>query len=43
MRWYQRVAYFFRGAFLANTLPRLGVFGHNFQSPFRVTARGRLW
>src|SRR5208283_1870479 len=36
MRWYHNVAYFFGGAFLANTLPHLGngVSGHAFQSPF---------
>jgi hypothetical protein len=36
MRWYHYVAYFFGGAFLANTLPHLGagVSGHAFQSPF---------
>ncbi len=36
MRWYHYVAYFFGGAFLANTLPHLinGVSGHPFQSPF---------
>jgi hypothetical protein len=36
MRWYQYVAYFFGGAFLANTLPHLGngISGHPFQSPF---------
>jgi hypothetical protein len=35
-RWYHYVAYFFAGAFLANTLPHLGngVSGHPFQSPF---------
>jgi hypothetical protein len=34
--WYHDVAYFFGGAFLANTLPLLvqGVSGHPFQSPF---------
>jgi len=36
MRWYHDVAYFFGGAFLANTLPHLGngISGHSFQSPF---------
>ena len=36
MRWYHDVAYFFGGAFLANTLPHLGngISGHAFQSPF---------
>jgi len=36
MRWYHYVAYFFGGAFLANTLPHLlnGVSGNAFQSPF---------
>lgn len=36
MRWYHYVAYFFGGAFLANSLPHLGngVSGHAFQSPF---------
>src|ERR1022692_3874430 len=36
MRWYYYVAYFFGGAFLANTLPHLGngVSGRAFQSPF---------
>jgi hypothetical protein len=36
MRWYHYVAYFFGGAFLANTLPHLGngISGHPFQSPF---------
>ena len=36
MRWYHAVAYFFGGAFLANTLPHLmnGISGHPFQSPF---------
>jgi hypothetical protein len=35
-RWYHYVAYFFGGAFLANTLPHLGngISGHAFQSPF---------
>jgi hypothetical protein len=35
-RWYHYVAYFFGGAFLANTLPHLGngISGHPFQSPF---------
>jgi hypothetical protein len=34
MRWYHYVAYFFGGAFLANTLPHLGngISGHPFQS-----------
>lgn len=36
MRWYHYVAYFFGGAFLANTLPHLGngISGYAFQSPF---------
>jgi hypothetical protein len=36
MRWYHYLAYFFGGAFLANTLPHLvsGVTGQAFQSPF---------
>ena len=36
MRWYHYLAYFFGGAFLANTLPHLGngVSGYPFQSPF---------
>jgi len=36
MHWYYYVAYFFGGAFLANTLPHLGngVSGRPFQSPF---------
>jgi hypothetical protein len=36
MRWYHYVAYFFGGAFLANSVPHLGngVSGHAFQSPF---------
>jgi hypothetical protein len=36
MRWYYYLAYFFGGAFLANTLPHLvsGVSGQAFQSPF---------
>ncbi len=36
MHWYQYLAYFFGGAFLANTLPHLGngISGHAFQSPF---------
>ena len=36
MPWYHYVAYFFGGAFLANTLPHLGngISGHAFQSPF---------
>jgi hypothetical protein len=35
-RWYHYAAYFFGGAFLANTLPHLGngISGHAFQSPF---------
>lgn len=35
-RWYHDVAYFFGGAFLANTIPHLvnGISGHPFQSPF---------
>jgi hypothetical protein len=36
MHWYQYVAYFFGGAFLANCLPHLGngISGRPFQSPF---------
>jgi len=36
MRWYHYLAYFFGGAFLANSLPHLGngLSGHAFQSPF---------
>lgn len=36
MRWNHYLAYFFGGAFLANTLPHLvnGVSGNAFQSPF---------
>jgi hypothetical protein len=36
MRWYQYVAYFLGGAFIANALPHLinGISGHSFQSPF---------
>ncbi len=36
MHWYDYVAYFFGGAFLANTLPHLinGISGRPFQSPF---------
>jgi len=36
VHWYQYLAYFFGGAFLANTLPHLGngISGHAFQSPF---------
>jgi hypothetical protein len=36
MRWYQYLAYFFGGAFLANSLPHIGNgdSGHAFQSPF---------
>jgi len=36
MCWYHYLAYFFGGAFLANTLPHLGngISGHPFQSPF---------
>ena len=35
-RWYHDVAYFFGGAFLANTIPHLvnGISGSPFQSPF---------
>ena len=35
-RWYHYVAYFFGGAFLANTIPHLmiGISGGAFQSPF---------
>jgi hypothetical protein len=35
-RWYYLIAYFFGGAFLANTIPHLlnGISGHPFQSPF---------
>ena len=36
MHWYDFLAYFFGGAFLANALPQLsnGVSGRSFQSPF---------
>ncbi len=36
MRWYDYMAYFFGGAFLANVLPHLGngISGRAFQSPF---------
>ena len=36
MRWYHYIAYFFAGAFLANTVPHWvnGVSGNAFQSPF---------
>src|ERR1700729_1600794 len=36
MRWYHYIAYFFGGAFLANTVPHLvnGISGSSFQSPF---------
>ncbi len=36
MHWYEYVAYFFGGAFLANSLPHLinGISGRAFQSPF---------
>jgi hypothetical protein len=36
MYWYDFLAYFFAGAFLANSLPHLGngVSGRSFQSPF---------
>jgi hypothetical protein len=35
-RWYHDIAYFFGGAFLANTIPHLvnGISGSPFQSPF---------
>ena len=35
-RWYHFIAYFFGGAFLANTIPHLvsGISGSAFQSPF---------
>ncbi len=35
-RWYHDIAYFFGGAFLANTIPHLvsGITGSPFQSPF---------
>ena len=35
-RWYHFIAYFFGGAFLANTIPHLvnGISGNPFQSPF---------
>ena len=35
-RWYHFIAYFFGGAFLANTIPHLvsGISGASFQSPF---------
>src|SRR6202167_126842 len=36
MRWYHYIAFFFGGAFLANTVPHFvnGVSGNAFQSPF---------
>ncbi len=36
MHWYDYLAYFFGGAFLANTVPHLtnGISGRAFQSPF---------
>lgn len=36
MHWYDYLAYFFGGAFLANTLPHLinGISGRAFQTPF---------
>jgi len=36
MHWYEFLAYFFGGAFLANAIPHLvnGVSGRSFQSPF---------
>jgi hypothetical protein len=36
VHWYNYLAYFFGGAFLANTLPHLinGISGRKFQSPF---------
>jgi hypothetical protein len=36
MRWYHYIAYFFGGAFLANTVPHFvnGISGNAFQSPF---------
>jgi hypothetical protein len=36
MRWYHYLAYFFGGAFLANTLPHVanGISGSPFQGPF---------
>jgi hypothetical protein len=36
MHWYQYLAYFFGGVFLANSLPHLGngISGRAFQSPF---------
>src|SRR5271168_5157638 len=36
MRWYHYLAYFFGGAFLANTVPHYvnGISGNAFQSPF---------
>jgi hypothetical protein len=41
MRWYQCVAYFFGGAFLANTLPRLG--NGSWGTPFRVRFASAPW
>jgi ABC-type tungstate transport system substrate-binding protein len=40
MHWYYYVAYFFGGAFLANSLPHLGngISGRAFQSPFASPA-----
>ena len=36
MRWYEHLAYFFGGAFLANAVPHfvMGATGHPFPSPF---------
>ena len=36
MPWYEYIAYFFAGAFLANSIPHFvqGVCGNKFQSPF---------
>ena len=44
MHWYQYVAYFFGGAFAANSLPHLGngVSGRAFQSPFASPPREGL-
>jgi hypothetical protein len=41
MQWHHYLAYFFGGAFLANTIPHLasGTMGRPFQSPF-ATPRG---
>jgi hypothetical protein len=44
MRWYHYIAYFFAGAFLANTIPHFvnGISGSAFQSPFASPPRQGL-